>query len=124
MDLSDTLYAARAFNTAHSGDLVVSWRYYVDSADIHGQKNICYTILNRTNVRWLGWAGLSWSVELELGMMRLMYLCMLVLSARDGRHTWNYTISMYALVPSSQFFFSRAKLLLPGASHYTVSVKG
>ena len=49
-DLSDTLPAARALNTASSGDLVVPWGYYVDSGEIHYQKDICYTIPNRTDV--------------------------------------------------------------------------
>ena len=50
MDPFDTLPAARALNTAYSGGDLVSWRYYVDSAEIHYQKDICYTILNRTDV--------------------------------------------------------------------------
>ena len=50
MGLSDTHPVARALNTAYSGDLVLSWRYYVDIAEIDYQKDICYTILNRTDV--------------------------------------------------------------------------
>ena len=45
MELFDTLPAGRALNTA-----LVTCSYYVDYAETHYQKDIYYTILNRTDV--------------------------------------------------------------------------
>lgn len=49
LELFDTLPAGRALNTAYSDNLVTC-SYYVDYAESHYQKDICYTILNRTDV--------------------------------------------------------------------------
>ena len=48
MDLFDTLPAGRAFNTAYS-EYLVTYSYYVDTAESRYKKDLCYTVLNRTD---------------------------------------------------------------------------
>ena len=49
MEHFDTVSAGRALNTAYS-DKLVTCSYYVDYAESQYQQDICYTILNRTDV--------------------------------------------------------------------------